>query len=373
MRIGLDASRIGGQRGMDRYMREIVMAFSQLNHDDEYVLFGPPEISALVGTFDARFRFENSRHRFRMTHSRFGKYVFGPRFRDIDVFHFPTNDVWYSKFGKTVVTLHDVIPARYSGWCFEEEREKAAYFSHLGQISRNADFIVTDSEHQKREIVELMGVSADRVIPVHLACTSSLGPRSLNGRETPSHYQGAKPFLLFVGSFEKRKNLDNVLSAFAQCAAASSDLNLVVVAAETRYAGVNDSRQKAQDLGLKSDKVTFRSGIDDSELAWLYRNTIALIYPSFDEGFGLPALEAMSFGTPVVASDIPVFREILGDAALLVDPYDVNALRTAMLALCTDETLRSRCQTRGHALVKTYSWAATANQLREVYVRALSI
>ena len=367
MKIGIDARRIAGKRGMDRYTREAVIALSRLDNDNEYVLFGYSPACDLAEQCGNRFAFEDAHRRFRMIHSRAGRYIFGPRFRDIDVFHFPTNDVWYSKYCKTVVTLHDVIPGRYPKWHFAEPSEAAAYRKHLLRIERNADYIVTDSKHQKREIVDLIGIAEERVVPIHLAPASCFGHVAEESLRRPSAFSHSSRFLLFVGSYEERKNLRNVLRAFTKVVGVCQGVCLAVVACETNIADGCNAEKHAADMGLRPKDVVFMKDLDDRELAWLYRNAEAFVFPSYDEGFGLPPLEAISCGTPVIASDIPVCREVLGTAALFVDPESPEELQRAMVSVLSDHQVRNRQISLGRNLVQQFSWEKTARELREVY------
>lgn len=373
MRIGIDARRIAGKRGMDRYTRETVSALSRLDDENEYVLFGYSPACDLAEQCGGRFTFEDAHRRFRMIHNRVGRYIFRPRFRDIDVFHFPTNDVWYSKYCKTVVTLHDVIPGRYPKWHFVKPSEVAAYRKHLLRIGQNADCIVTDSKHQRWEIVDLMGVAKERVVPVYLAPASCFGDVAEESLRRPSAFSQSSRFLLFVGSYEERKNLKNVLRAFAEVVGVCRGVCLVVVACETNIADGCNAEKDAGDMGLRPEDVVFMKGLDDRELAWLYRNAEAFVFPSYDEGFGLPPLEAMACGTPVIASDIPVCREVLGTAALFVDPESPEELQGAMVSMLSRDHVRDHHVSLGRSRVQQFSWEKTARELREVYRKVAEV
>jgi glycosyltransferase involved in cell wall biosynthesis len=183
---------------------------------------------------------------------------------------------------------------------------------------------------------------------------SPIGPR----------YNPGYPYLLYVGNRKPHKNIDRLLKAFAQ-SKLSDDLKLVM-SGEPDI----DTATLIKELKLE-DRVVFVGLIDDDKLPEFYRGAVAFIFPSLYEGFGLPPLEAMACGTPVLTSNVTSIPEVVGDAALMVDPYDVEAIASGIKRLVEDSQLRKELSQKGIARAKLFSWDKTAELTWKVLKEAI--
>lgn len=220
-----------------------------------------------------------------------------------------------------------------------------------------ADAVICISESTKRDLLERMPIPESRIRVTHLA--SNLGANLTNGDEPVPE----SPYFLFVGSrAEGYKNFDGLLKAFAKVAAKYKDLSLCVVGSKF------DERELRliKELGLM-DKIKLYQWANDAHLAKLYKHSLALVYPSFYEGFGIPPLEAMSCGTAVIASNTSSLPEVVGDAGLLFDPNSIEQLVEKMSYLYQNGGVRDELIARGLMQAKRFSWEKTAAQTLDLY------
>src|SRR3989344_4727656 len=247
---------------------------------------------------------------------------------------------------KTVTTVHDVgfrrVPEAYS----DEARQT------LGRVTRDAvtraDLLLTVSAFSNREIVEMYGVDASRIVVTPLA--SVMSRRSLP----------RKPFFLFVGRLERKKGVADLVRAFtAFKASRPADDPFELVLAGPRGYGYEEIKSEIRNSKYEKD-VREIGYVPEHDVARLMGEAAAFVFPSRYEGFGMPLLEAMACSTPVIASDIPVFREVAGESALFVPVGDVQALAAALTRMADDRATRESFAHSGRERVKTFSWDETA-------------
>ncbi len=270
----------------------------------------------------------------------------------------------------TVVTVHDLSFMRYPQAFPPVQR---AYLrSQVRRSLRAARRVIAVSEATKRDVVALFGVPASLIDVVYNGVDASFRPAPAAEVEAFRRRLGLPPrFILHLGTLEPRKNLPRLVRAFARVQAGDSGqpaVKLVLAGGagwdyDAIYAEV--ARQ-----GLEQE-VLFPGYIADEELAWWYRAAAVFVYPSLLEGFGLPVLEAMACGAPVVTSNVSSLPEVAGDAALLVDPTSVDALAEALLRLLDDAALAEEMAARGPAQAAHFPWSRTAAETAAVYRRAL--
>jgi glycosyltransferase involved in cell wall biosynthesis len=253
-----------------------------------------------------------------------------------------------------VATMHDLAAVEHPH--LHSRRSVAHQRARLAALGR-AEIIISVS-HATAAALTRHGVDEHRIV------VSQQGPTEL---PPPERHGVRSPFLLAVGELSIRKGHSQLLRAFASASAAP--LHLVLAgpdAGEGRRLG-----ELAARLGI-ADRLLMVGRVTDAVLAGLYRDALALCFPSLAEGFGLPVLEAMAAGLPVVASDLEVTREVAGDAALLVSPGDDLALSEAIKRVSDDEKLRWHMREVGLARARTFSWEATADATMAAYRRALA-
>jgi len=222
------------------------------------------------------------------------------------------------------------------------------------------------STYYKRQIVEKLGIAPHRVTVTYCAPAPQYSPSSGGPAtsKTSGHLEGCDS-VLGIASAAPRKNTGALVTAYARLAKALRDKHPLALVCT--HAGVREILQAKIALLSLNDHVRLLTGVEDSELVQLYRSAGVFVFPSLEEGFGLPPLEAMACGTPVVASNTSSLPEVLGDAALLVDPTDVEALAGAIEAVLTDPSLADSLRHRGPAHCRQFSWERTAKGTLAVY------
>jgi glycosyltransferase involved in cell wall biosynthesis len=277
----------------------------------------------------------------------------------VDVVH-ATNFVAPPARAPVVVTVHDVTFLRFPELCTPDTLRYPGLLRRA--IARGA-IVHTPSEFVAGEVRDLLGAPSDRVVAIHSGVPSVLGGDPARGRALARHDH----YVLALGTVEPRKNLTTLVQAFNRVAADDADLALVLAGPP----GWDSARvQAAVDAGAARDRVVQTGFVDDRDRADLLAGAAVFAYPSVYEGFGFPPLEAMQCGVPVVAGDAGALPEVLGDAALLVAPTDVDALAAAVVRLAAlGEGERHARVTRGLAQVARYDWATTAARMVDLYRR----
>jgi glycosyltransferase involved in cell wall biosynthesis len=285
--------------------------------------------------------------------------------RKLDVVHSPANIGLLGTFGvANVVTLLDLI------WLHRETsplgpRQRLRAKLLFVRCARAADRVLTISEATKRDLVATLGLEPERID------VTPLGVADRESRATPEAELrtrlrlGSAPFVLCVAQKQPHKNLESLIRAIAHVPDAG------VVLAGAREAHEDRLRELAGRDGV-AERVHFVDWVDDADLEGLYRAARCFVLPSLVEGFGLPLLEAMRHGLPVACSDRSSLPEVVGDAALLFDPTDQEAVTAAVLRLVRDEALRRDLAERGRERARTFSWSRTAARTLASYRLAIA-
>jgi glycosyltransferase involved in cell wall biosynthesis len=267
---------------------------------------------------------------------------------------------------KNIITICDVTPLLFS-----EAHGRMNVWHHrfaLPSILQRADRIITISESSKRDIVRLYGIREEKVRVTLLAADERFQFDPV-GAPGESLVKLPQPYILNVGTLEPRKNLDGLIRAFASAKRGGMPHALVITGAK----GWGESRLAPliKELGV-SASVVFTGFVEEEDLPHLYRGADFFVYPSLYEGFGLPVLEAMACGTPVITSNSSSVPEVAGDAALLVDPRSEAELSAAMLRLAGDRALKVSLREQGVSRATQFSWARTVRETLMVYQDVLS-
>lgn len=257
-----------------------------------------------------------------------------------------------------VLSVHDLSFLRYPR--FFTRKDRVWHRAVNGRrLAKNARAVLTDSEHTARDLESLWGVAREKIT------TIPLGVHASRWRCSPEHvqvvrdqYEITSPYILFMGTVEPRKNVISLLEAYILLAEELPDAPDLVIAGK-RDAKGQELYRWVQKLGL-SRRVHFLGYVPSSHRAPLYTGAGMFVYPSIYEGFGLPPLEAMACGTPVITSPVSSLPEVCRDAVLYANPYNVEELKRAMLLLWRDEAYRKRLIERGRARAQELSWTNTA-------------
>jgi glycosyltransferase involved in cell wall biosynthesis len=269
--------------------------------------------------------------------------------------------------GRRVATIHDVVPYVYPAT--STLLDWLIYRLWLPLAVRRLDAIITDSEHSRRDIVRHLPVRPDRVHVVPLAANPSYRPLPADAVDSILTRLGLRrPYLLFVGSLEARKNLPRLLEAYATLRPWSERWSLVVVGA--RKWKSSSIFQTVARLQLE-DRVHFTGFVADADLPALYNGADLFVLPSLYEGYGLPVLEAMACGTPVVTSSCSSLPEVAGGAAVLVDPGSVESIAAGIRQVLGDPARADLLRRLGLAQAARFSWERTARETLAVYERVL--
>jgi glycosyltransferase involved in cell wall biosynthesis len=338
---------IHGPVSNQEVMREFILAWERLFPDDELVVTIPRGDVALARTtLPARIRIVGVRLRPQGVSAILEVPFIARRLRvDRIVTHNFT-----PLFGRSAVFVHDFMFVNHPEWFTRAER---AYYSAMPMTLGRARWVLTSSRTEAQRI-NALARRHPTVVPVGLAL--SRGLENATARR-PKTIDGIDDFLLAVGRINIRKNLGTAIRAAVASGVATPATPMIIVGEpEGRTADIGEEAANAIDSGA----VRFLGFISVDELAWLYSHARVFVFLSVDEGFGMPTLEAAHFGAPIVASDIPVFREILGDRARFVDPGDAQAAAAAITdAWETGRTVPVDVTALG------YSWEASAQKFRE--------
>jgi glycosyltransferase involved in cell wall biosynthesis len=273
---------------------------------------------------------------------------------------------------KSVVTIHDCIHLRFPQYL----PNKLAYAYARGALwaaTHRANRVLTVSEASKRDILKYFHIPKDKVDVIYNAIDERFG-------ETPDHdevarvrerYQLNDPFVLYAGNIKPHKNIERVIESFhlLRRGPGMEQVKLLIIGDEiSKYATLRRAVHK-----YKLHKhVRFFGFVADRTLAILYRLAAVFVFPSLYEGFGLPPLEAMASGTPVITSNVSSLPEVVGDAALLVDPLDAAAIAEAMRRVLTDPALQEDLRQRGLNRAGEFSWDRSVRRVREIYAEVLA-
>lgn len=355
------------QAGVSRYIEHLIQELPSAS-PDRFVVYGGWQSRTPRQQFTHRsgIRFSSSwvptgRPEMRI----FWEQVAAPIVLDrdqIDVVHAPVNVAPALAHRPVVVTVHDLAFLRFPE---QYPRFKQRYLSLMTRHSvRHAARVIAVSNSTRNDLVHYYGVSSERVSVVPNGVDPTLRP--IDGNEIAEFRRARslpEQFILFLGTLQPRKNLIALLRAWSKLDP-SERLPLVVVGSQGwMYEPIYG---EARALGVAGE-VVFKGFAEPSELAGWYSAATIFVYPSLYEGFGLPVLEAMRCGTPVIASNVSSLPEVAGDAALLVDPTDVGALSDAIERLTLDSELRADLARRGLEWSGRFSWARTARETANVY------
>ncbi|MBF0170344.1 MAG: glycosyltransferase family 4 protein [Nitrospinae bacterium] len=287
--------------------------------------------------------------------------------RGIDVFHGPAFMIpLYKGELKTVATIHDIvayvlprtIPMKY-----------ALYMKLLiGQVVKRADRLISVSESTKRDMVRWLGVPEGKISVVPQGVGKDFVPAPPDdegGRLVRKKFGIRGDYFLFVGNLEPRKNLIRIMQAFEIAREkAGRDLQLVICG---KKGWLYDDILAAYHRIRRDSEIVLTNYVDEADRLRLYQHARTFLFPTLYEGFGMPVLEAMACGAPVITSNVSSFPEICGDAALLVDPYDVQGIADAILSLEESPDLRASLRAKGLERAALYTWRETAARTLDVY------
>jgi glycosyltransferase involved in cell wall biosynthesis len=371
VRIGIDATALPFQRtGVANYVFGLLRGLAAVDRDNSYVVFARPIHIREFGIDHPNFRFVPIDFRARGLRLAWEQVGLPRRVRAerLDLLHSPHYTMPLRHSARSVVTFCDMTFLMHPEL---HQPVKRAFFPAMMRWSaRHADRLITISESTRDDLSRLWDIDPERMTPVPLAAGAEFRPATPEAVAAACGRHWLRPggYILYVGVLEPRKNVDRLVAAFGMAGDGLRGLDLVI--AGKRGWMYDEIFAQVQALGL-ADRVRFTGYVHQEDLPGLYSGARLFAYPSRYEGFGLPVLEAMRCGVPVVTTNVSSMPEVAGDAALLVSPDDVAGLADAMARLVEDPALAADLGRRGRERAASFSWERCARETRAVYERAM--
>jgi len=272
---------------------------------------------------------------------------------------------------KSVLTIHDILFESNPEFFPEFHRRLLKYLVPFS--AKRASRIISVSEFTKRQVIEYYGIPEEKVTVIYEGASDKFAPIKDNDLifSRLKGYGIEKNYILFVGRIEPRKNIVGILKAFDYVKKrGKKDLYLVIVGNQDNIFKEKELFGKIKEMQLDSD-VVFTGGVSEDDLSALYNGAEVLVYPAFAEGFGLPVLEAMACGTPVITSNTTSLPEVVGEAAILVNPYSSLEIGKSLERVLDDPGLRRELSAKGLQRSRKFRWEETAEKTVEVYRRVM--
>ncbi|MFU0824917.1 glycosyltransferase family 4 protein [Clostridium sp.] len=365
MRIAIDARGINwyGGTGIGTYTENIVKNLINLYKDNYYRLYWS-ELNYEEYKKDNTEIVMTSKRHTRFFEQNYFSYDLIRE--NIDIYHVPQNGIGLNIDAKCkkVITVHDLIP-----YIMPETVGRGYLLKFLREVPniiQNVDGIITVSEYSKKDILKFFPIDPDKIFVTPLAADSIYKPldKDTCKKFLAKKYNITKPFILYIGGFSARKNVKALINSFLRALPnlEEKDYTLVIGGAKKDL-----GEYLSSSYSHLASKIMFTGFIPKQELPIFYNSCDAFVYPSLYEGFGLPPLEAMSCGAPVITSNITSIPEIVEDSAILINPYDEDELKESLEKVLNDEKLRESLREKGLRQASKFSWKKTAEKTFKVY------
>jgi glycosyltransferase involved in cell wall biosynthesis len=374
MHIGIDAHAIGArQGGNETYIANLIKSLAEIDDDNLYTIYLANASAAAQWREEFTARYKNFSVRLLPPPTplvRVPAYLTYELFRrPVDVLHVQYTAPPFCRV-PVVVTIHDLAFERMP----ETFTRRGSFQLKLTvrRTAKKAARIATVSEYSRQDLLNIYKLNPEKVAVTYNGIGRNFVPQPSTPNEAEElrrRFGVSRDFLLAVGSLQPRKNLVRLIRAYAKLRSEREDFRpqLVIVGRKLWLASEIFDEVKRQRW---ADDVILTGYVADEDLPALYRAARAFVYPSLFEGFGLPPLEAMACGTPVVTSDVSSLPEVAGDAALLIDPNDELALANALIEIVNNEGLRAKLREKGIAQAKKFTWRDAAEKTLSLYQEA---
>jgi len=370
VRIGIDARKLH-DFGIGTYIRNLLRHLARMDDRTEYVVVCRPEDREALSTLGANFR---------TVPETAGNYTLTEQVRiplvlrreGVTLFHAPHYVLPPLIRCRSVVTIHDCIHLMFPQYLpnrFAFDYARAS----IRLAARRATRVLTVSESSKRDILKYVDTEPDKIDVIYNAYDErfAIDPAEEDVVRVRERFQLQDEFVLYAGNVKPHKNLERLIEAFHIVRKRGLDhLKLVLIGDDiSKYTALRRAVHRHQ----LHKYVRFLGYLPEETLAVMYRLAGVFVFPSLYEGFGLPPLEAMASGTPVVTSNVSSLPEVAGDAAVLVDPYDPPAIADGIYRVLTDEQLRKDLRHRGVARAGMFSWEQSVRRVRKIYDQVASL
>ena len=367
MDIGIDArSMFGTPTGVGRYLSNLLNHIRRIDKKNYYCLYTAHSTN-LPMIQQGNFRQKSLtvpvlQNYFTWNHARLPVELLQ---HPVDLFHFPFYTIPVFRNYKSVVTIHDITYEIHPEWYSWKGLFAMRYFSRYA--AKHTDKILTDSENTKQDILEYYGIAENKVAVISLGVEErfrKIDVPSAIAQLKATYRIVASQVVLYVGSIHTRRNIEQLVRAFRLVCQKISDVQLILIG--KREYPYLDITRLVQELDL-AEKIIVAGYSHDDDLPLLYNLADLFIYPSSYEGFGLPPLEAMACETPVITAQNSSLPEVVGDAAVFVDPFNIREMADAMYQVLKDENLRRDMILKGRLQSRKFSWERTAKETLAVY------
>lgn len=367
MRIAIDAHSVGAKlAGNESYAVNLIEALAQIDSVNDYKLY--------VTTVAARDRFHQRWPNFKVhTTLPHTPLIRIPLTLSAELRRHPV-DVLHVQFTAppfcpcpVVVSVHDLsfehLPHTF------RRRSRTQLRLTVRHSARRADRILTLSEHTRRDVIETYKIDPAKIIAIPLAAPDHFGPVTDDKElQRVRHIYGIDgDYVLSVGSIQPRKNLARLIEAYAALRSSHTENRFPKLVIVGKKGWLYDETLRTLETTGVKDSIVLTGYVPDSDLPALYSGALCFVYPSYFEGFGLPPLEAMKCGTPVLVGNTTSLPEVVGDAGLKVDPFDVAAIAGGIGELINNSQLRRELSTKGLERARLFDWQTTARQTLKVY------
>ncbi len=367
MRIAIDAHSVGTKlAGNESYAVNLIEALAEIDGVNDYTLY----VTTAEGYDRFHQRWPNFKVQTTLPHT---PLIRIPLTLSAELRKHPV-DVLHVQFTAppfcpcpVVVSIHDLsfehLPETFN------RRSRTQLRLTVRHSARRAAKILTLSEHTRNDVIDTYGIDPNRITAIPLAAPAHFGPVTYEKelQRVRQTYGIDGDYVLSVGSIQPRKNLVRLIKAYASLRGKQGGNNFPKLVLVGKRAWLYDETLRALEETGIGDSVVLTGYVPESDLPALYSGALCFIYPSFFEGFGLPPLEAMKCGAPVIVGNATSLPEVVGDAALKVDPFDVSAIAWAMDQLIKDAELRQELRDKGLARARLFDWKETARQTLAVY------
>ncbi len=366
MRVAIDARKLH-DFGIGTYIRNLLRQLARIDPNTEYVLLCSEADMGVASTLGPNFRSVLERSpNYSIREQWHVPWVL--RRERPDVYHAPHYVLPLAVTSPSVVTIHDCIHLMFPQY-LPNRRAYLYARTMMWAAARRADAILTVSEASKRDILRFFNVRPEKVVVVHNAIDERfwIPPAEQEVARVRERYQLEHGFVLYAGNIKPHKNLERLIDAFNEIRRGEfEELKLIIIGDEISKL---PALRRAVHRHHLHKHVRFLGYVSDETLAILYRLAAVFVFPSLYEGFGLPPLEAMASGTPVVTSNVSSLPEVTGDAAVLVDPHDTSSIVQGIRSVLSDPVLADALRRKGPVRAREFSWERSVAKTRELYER----
>lgn len=374
MRIGIDGRAAKWYRGtgIGTYTYQLIKCLNNIDSINNYLLFMPESFKNDI-YLKKNFKLDNAPQSDKIN---FWEQINIPNIiknNKIDLYHVPQNGVGLpiNKNCRFIITLHDVIPYRMPETV--SNRYLKIFSEYIPKIVPLCDGIITVSNFSKKDIVKSFNFPENKIYVTHLASEDIYKPmdKRISRYVARKYYSITEDYILYVGGFSPRKNILGLIDSFSKLIT-SYKKPLFLVIAGKKGESYNIYKERTEKLNI-SDKVLFPGFISIEHLPYIYNAANLFVYPSFYEGFGLPPIEAMACGIPVITSNTTSLPEVVGKGALLINPLNKTNLCEAMLEVLSDNNLKNKLISSGIKRASELSWKKTIKNTINIYNKIMNI